>query len=41
MSHFVFVIPLQRNELLNSAVGEYTVKQLSTIDQLSKEIDSK
>ncbi|XP_054267936.1 condensin complex subunit 1 [Macrosteles quadrilineatus] len=39
MSHFEFVIPLQRNELRNSAVGEYKVEEIVSFENLPDEIE--
>lgn len=41
MSHFEFVIPLQRDELRNSAAGEYKVEKVVPHENLEEEVESK
>lgn len=41
MSHFEFVIPLQREELCNSSAGEYKVEDVLVLEKLEKAITGK
>lgn len=41
MSHFEFIIPLQKDELLNSGIGEYKVGEVLPVEKINKEIESK
>lgn len=41
MSHFEFAIPLQRDELLNPATGEYRVEEVLPVESVPVSIKSK